>query len=41
MPWNEHYWVNADEWDFDLETDDWLTSNRIVHDILQNGLSAN
>lgn len=37
-PWSEHYWVNAGEWDFDLESDDWLTSNRIVHYFLENGL---
>ncbi|AEH38372.1 ABC transporter substrate-binding protein [Halopiger xanaduensis] len=39
FPWSEHYWVNADEWNFDLETNDWLTSNRITHYLLQNGLS--
>lgn len=38
FPWSEFYWVNAGEWNFDLETDDWLTSNRIAHYFLQNGL---
>lgn len=39
FPWNEHYWVNAGDWNFDLESDDWTTSNRITHYFLQNGLS--
>lgn len=38
-PWSEHYWVNAAEWDFDLESDAWLTSNRITHYFLEHGLS--
>ncbi|WP_241175382.1 ABC transporter substrate-binding protein [Natronolimnobius sp. AArcel1] len=38
FPWSEHYWVNAGEWDFDLDSDDWTTSNRISHYLLQNGL---
>ena len=37
FPWSEFYWVNAGEWNFDLETDSWLTSNRIAHYFLQNG----
>ncbi|GAB7018307.1 ABC transporter substrate-binding protein [Halostagnicola bangensis] len=40
-PWSEHYYVNAGDWDFDLETDDWLTSNRIAHYLLQHGLQSN
>ena len=39
FPWSEHYWVNAGEWDFDLESDAWTTSNRITHYLLQHGLS--
>ncbi|WP_247004266.1 ABC transporter substrate-binding protein [Halosolutus gelatinilyticus] len=38
-PWSEHYWVNAGEWDFDLESNAWLTSNRITHYLLEHGLS--
>lgn len=38
FPWSEFYWVNAGEWNFDLETDVWKTSNRIAHYFLQNGL---
>ncbi|NGM69800.1 ABC transporter substrate-binding protein [Natronolimnobius sp. AArcel1] len=38
FPWSEHYFVNAEDWDFDLETDDWLTSNRIAHYLVENGL---
>ncbi|MEY7848525.1 ABC transporter substrate-binding protein [Natrarchaeobius sp. A-rgal3] len=38
-PWSEHYWVNAGEWDFDLDSDAWLTSNRITHYLLEHGLS--
>ncbi|WP_137288427.1 ABC transporter substrate-binding protein [Natronorubrum halophilum] len=38
-PWSEHYWVNAGDWDFDLESDAWLTSNRITHYLLEHGLS--
>lgn len=37
-PWSEHYWVNAGEWNFDLESDAWLTSNRITHYFLEHGL---
>ncbi|NGM69822.1 ABC transporter substrate-binding protein [Natronolimnobius sp. AArcel1] len=38
-PWGGgHYWVNTEDWDFDLESDDWLTSNRITHYLLENGL---
>lgn len=40
MPWSEHFWINVGEWDFDIETNDWLTSNREVHYLLQNGLSS-
>lgn len=39
MPWSEHLWVNTGEWDFDIETNDWLTRNREIHYLLQNGLS--
>lgn len=39
FPWSEHYWVNAGEWNFDLDTNDWLTSNRITHYFLENGLA--
>ncbi|WP_241175383.1 ABC transporter substrate-binding protein [Natronolimnobius sp. AArcel1] len=39
MPWSEHYWVNAGEWDFDIESDDWLNTNREIHYLLENGLS--
>lgn len=38
-PWSEHYWVNVGDWDFDLESDAWLTSNRITHYLLEHGLS--
>ena len=38
FPWSEFYWVNAGEWNFDLESDAWLTSNRMAHYFLQNGL---
>lgn len=34
-----HFWVNAGEWDFDVDDDDWLTNNHIVHYMLQNDLS--
>ncbi|GAB3031832.1 ABC transporter substrate-binding protein [Natronobiforma cellulositropha] len=37
-PWSEHYWVNTGEWDFDIESDDWMTSNRITHYFIENGL---
>lgn len=37
-PWSEHYWVNAEEWNFDLDSDAWFTSNRIYHYILEEGL---
>ncbi len=39
-PWSEHYWVNAGEWNFDLDSDAWLTSNRITHYLLEHGLSG-
>lgn len=38
FPWSEHYWVDAGGYDFDIESDDWLTSNRIAHYLIENGL---
>lgn len=38
FPWSEFYWVNAGEWNFDMDSNAWLTSNRIAHYFLQNGL---
>ncbi|RKD95533.1 ABC-type transport system substrate-binding protein [Halopiger aswanensis] len=39
FPWGGgHYWVNTEDWNFDLESDDWLTSNRLTHYLLENGL---
>jgi len=35
-PWVENYWVNEGEWNFDLDSDAWLTSNRISHYFLQH-----
>lgn len=31
---------SAANWDFDVEFDDWLTSNRIAHYMIENGLEA-
>ncbi|WP_114577078.1 ABC transporter substrate-binding protein [Saliphagus sp. LR7] len=39
FPWGGgHYWVNTADWNFDLESEDWLTSNRLTHYLLQNGI---
>ncbi|RRJ31577.1 ABC transporter substrate-binding protein [Halocatena pleomorpha] len=38
-PWSEHYWVNVGDWNFNIESNAWLTSNRITHYFLEHGLA--